>query len=116
MVTVINRLATLFTSQAATANCLPYDGDGLAWPGEVVGFRVSARDSAATHSIELRLVDPHGKLVVPPATLGFQSSGTPPPDQEVSVPTVTFLSPAYAQPRAYSVEYWHEGKLLTSVM
>jgi hypothetical protein len=82
----------------------------------VGGFRFSATDLAASHSVELRLVDADGKLVVAPATLQFQIAGPPPEGATaVSLPTVTFLAPTFAQPGTYTIEFWHEGKLLSSI-
>src|SRR3984885_8878753 len=70
----------------------------------VGGFRFSPSEAGQSHVIELRLVDAEGKLVVAPATLQFQSAG-PPPDgiREVSVPTVTFLSPTFSLPGIFTV-------------
>jgi len=81
----------------------------------VGGFRFNSADLAASHSVELRLVDGDGKLVVAPATLQFQLAGPPPEGATtVSLPTVTFLAPTFAQPGTYTTEFWHEGKLLSS--
>jgi Family of unknown function (DUF6941) len=81
----------------------------------VGGFRFNSADLAASHTVELRLVDADGKLVVAPATLQFQLAGTPPQGAtSVSLPTVTFLSPTFAQPGTYLAEFWHEGRLLSS--
>ena len=82
----------------------------------VAGFRFNARDAGSALAVELRLVDGDGKLVVPPATLQFQSAGpAPDPNQVVSVPTVTFLSPTFAEPGDYVAEFWHADKLMSSV-
>jgi hypothetical protein len=79
------------------------------------GFRFSVLDLSASHSVELRLVDADGKLVVPPATLQFQLAGAPPEGAtSVSLPTVTFMSPTFAEPGTYTTEFWYEGKLLSS--
>lgn len=83
----------------------------------VAGFRFGSGDTSAVHRVELRFVDSDGKLVLPPATLQFQSQGPPPsPGQQISLPTVTYLQPTLGEAGDYAAEYWHEGKLLTSLL
>ena len=82
----------------------------------VAGFRFGPADSSQTHAVELRFVDADGKLVLPAASLQFQSAGAAlPVGQEVSVSTVTFLQPMFAEPGIYTAEFWSEGRLLMSV-
>jgi len=82
----------------------------------VAGFRFKAADVGVSHQVELRFTDSGGKLVVPVATLQFQSQGQRlEPGQEVSISTVTFLQPMFAEPGPYAAEYWHEEKLLTGL-
>ena len=79
-------------------------------------FRFIAADAARPHTVELRLVDADGRLVLPPATLQFQASGPPPEsDGEVTVPIVTQLAPMFGSPGHYAVEFWYEGRLLESL-
>ncbi|MGD1034114.1 MAG: hypothetical protein ABR977_06760 [Candidatus Dormibacteria bacterium] len=82
----------------------------------VGGFRFSPADSDTVHTVELRLLDADGKLVIPPATLRFQAAASMPPDQEeVLVSTVTHLAPMFGDPGRYRAEYWSEGQLLAWV-
>jgi Family of unknown function (DUF6941) len=82
----------------------------------VAGFRFSAPDTGQRHQVELRFSDAEGKLVVPAATLQFQSQGPrPEPLQEVSISTVTYLHPMFAQPGTYVAEYWHEERPLAAL-
>lgn len=82
----------------------------------VAGFRFGATDAGRTHNVEMRLVDADGRLVLSPATMQFQSAGTPPPrDREVAVQTVTTLAPMFGEPGAYRVEFWSEGRPLGAV-
>jgi len=82
----------------------------------VAGFRFGPADVSQTRSVELRFVDADGKLVLPAASLQFQSAGGQlPVGQEVSVSTVTFLQPMFGEPGTYSAEFWMEGRLLSSV-
>ncbi|HKR99376.1 MAG TPA: hypothetical protein VJU79_07660 [Candidatus Dormibacteraeota bacterium] len=82
----------------------------------VAGFRFGPADSSTTHAVELRFVDADGKLVLPAASLQFQSSGAPlPAGQEVSVSTVTFLQPMFAEPGTYAAEFWSDGRVLATV-
>ena len=57
-----------------------------------------------------------GKLVLPPANLQFQSAG-PPPDQEVeiTVPTVSYITPMFGEPGRYAAEFWSGDRLLAQV-
>jgi hypothetical protein len=92
-------------------------------PGRVgfvvcAGFRFSEADAGRTYAVELRFVDEHEKLVVPPATLQFQfQSGFVPEgsDVEVTVPTISFLNPTFADPGRYAAEYWLGDRMLTQV-
>lgn len=82
----------------------------------VAGFRFGPADVAQTRAVELRFVDADGKLVLPAASLQFQSAGGQlQPGQEVSVSTVTLLQPMFGEPGTYSAEFWGEGRLLSSV-
>ena len=82
----------------------------------VGGFRFTPADSHAVHTVELRLVDADGKLVIPPATLRFQAAESIPPDQEeVLISTVSHLAPMFGDPGRYRAEYWSEGRLLAWV-
>src|SRR5437660_5065712 len=68
----------------------------------VAGFRFGPADVSQTRSVELRFVDADGKLVLPAASLQFQSAGGQLPiGQEVSVSTVTFLQPMFGEPGTY---------------
>ena len=97
---------------ALALNQLP----GMASFAAVAGFRFTAADAGRAHVIELRFVDKLGKLVLPPTTMRFESSGPPPPGvAEVSVSTVTQLQPTLGEPGEYAAEYWHEGVLLSTV-
>ncbi|MDQ2961207.1 MAG: hypothetical protein M3R48_09220 [Candidatus Dormibacteraeota bacterium] len=89
---------------------------GMAGFAVVAGFRFTAADAGRAHVIEMRFVDNLGKLVLPPTSMRFESSG-PPPDGvgEVSVTTVTRLQPTFGEPGDYAAEFWHEGTLLMVV-
>ena len=80
----------------------------------VAGFRFGAADAGRTHQVELRFVDDDSKLMLPPVNLSFQSAGeTPPEGREVTVSTVSFLSPMFAEPGVYHAEYWYGDRVLT---
>lgn len=81
----------------------------------VAGFRFSTVDVGQPISVELRLLDDADKLVVPHIDLQFQSAGPPPPEgREVSLPTVSYLSPMFGEPGDYRAEYWlGENRLAT---
>ena len=82
----------------------------------VGGFRFGPADARSVHTVELRLLDADGKLVIPPATLRFQAAEIIPPEQEeVLVSTVTHLAPMFGDPGRYRAEYWTEGRLLAWV-
>jgi hypothetical protein len=82
----------------------------------VAGFRFGPADVRQTRAVELRFVDADGKLVLPAASLQFQSAGGQlQPGQEVSVSTVTFLQPMFVEPGTYTAEFWAEGRLLAGV-
>ena len=82
----------------------------------VAGFRFSSPDAGQRHQVELRFTDADGRLVLPAATLQFQAQGSgPPPGQEVSVCTVSYLQPMLAEPGTYAAEYWFEERLLSAV-
>jgi hypothetical protein len=75
----------------------------------VAGFRFGPADLGQTQQVEVRLVDAENKLVVPAANLQFQAQGTQlEPGQEISLSTVTFLSPMFGEPGTYIVEFWYE--------
>jgi len=79
----------------------------------VGGFRFSPADSHSVHVVELRLVDADGGLVLPPATLQFQSAQVIPPDQdEITVSTVSHMAPMFGEAGRYRIEYWYSGRLL----
>jgi len=79
----------------------------------VGGFRFSPTDFHSVHTVELRLVDADGKLVIPPATLRFQAAAAIPPEQEeVLISTVTHLVVMFGDPGRYRAEYWYEGRML----
>jgi hypothetical protein len=82
----------------------------------VAGFRFGGVDAGRTHQVELRFIDDAGKLVLPPANLQFQSAG-PPPDQEVeiTVPTVSYITPMFGEPGRYAAEFWSGDRLLAQV-
>jgi len=90
-------------------------------PGRVAfdvvgGFRFTTADSHSVHTVELRLLDADGKLVMPPATLKFQAAEVIPPDQgEVLISTVTHVAPMFGDAGRYRAEYWTEGRLLAWV-
>lgn len=90
-------------------------------PGRVgfavcAGFRFTDADAGRTYEVELRFVDAGGKLVVPPATLQFQSAAIPPgQDLEVTVPTISYLTPTFGEPGRYAAEYWLGDRMLTQV-
>lgn len=80
------------------------------------GFRFTSADSGRTYEVELRFVDEEAKLVVEPATLTFQSAPIPPDtDLEVTLPTITILSPTFGDAGRYAAEYWLGERLLTTV-
>ena len=82
----------------------------------VGGFRFTRADFNATHTVELRLVDADGGLVIPPATIQFQTAQAIPADQEeITVSAVSYLSPMFGEPGRYRVEYWGSGRLLAGV-
>lgn len=82
----------------------------------VAGFRFTAADAGRTHVVELRFVDSAGKLVVPPVPLTFQLAEAPPgSDLEVTVPTVSFITPMFGEPGRYAAEYWTGDRLLAHV-
>jgi hypothetical protein len=82
----------------------------------VAGFRFGGADTGRTHQVELRFIDDGGKLVLPPANLQFQSAG-PPPDQdiEITVPTVSYITPMFGEPGRYAAEFWSGDRLLAQV-
>jgi len=89
---------------------------GMASFAVVAGFRFGTADAGQVHLVELRFVDMLGKLVLPPATMRFESAGPPPTGTgEVSVSTVSVLQPTLGEPGEYAAEFWHEGELLNSV-
>lgn len=89
---------------------------GMASFAVVAGFRFTAADAGKVHLVELRFVDGLGKLVLPPATMRFESAGPPPAGTaEVSVSTVSVLQPTLGEPGEYAAEFWHEGMLLNAV-
>ena len=82
----------------------------------VAGFRFGAEDVGQTQQVELRLVDAEGKLVIPAASLQFQSSGARlEPGQEVSISTVTVLQPMFGEPGTYTAEFWAGSVRLTGI-
>lgn len=82
----------------------------------VAGFRFLGADVGRTRLVELRFLDTEDRLVIPPATLQFQSSGPlPDSEREVSLSTVTYISPMFGEPGVYRAEYWDGDHLLTSV-
>jgi hypothetical protein len=82
----------------------------------VGGFRFTTADSHSVHTVELRLLDADGKLVMPPATLKFQAAAAISPDQgEVLISTVTHMAPMFGDQGRYRAEYWTEGQLLAWV-
>ena len=89
---------------------------GMASFAVVAGFRFNSADAGTVHLSELRFVDSLGKLVLPPATMRFESAGPPPAGTaEVSVSTVSVLQPTLAEPGEYAAQFWHEGVLLNAV-
>src|SRR5207302_1365484 len=80
------------------------------------GFRFGGADAGRSHQVELRFIDDGGKLVLPPANLQFQSAG-PPPDQEIeiTVPTVSYITPMFGEPGRYAAEFWTGDRLLAQV-
>jgi hypothetical protein len=89
---------------------------GLASFAVVAGFRFNTADAGTVNLVELRFVDSLGKLVLPPATMRFESAGPPPTGTaEVSVSTVSVLQPTLGEPGEYAAEFWHDGVLLSSV-
>ena len=89
---------------------------GMASFAVVAGFRFNAADAGRVQLIELRFVDAQGKLVLPPATMRFESAGPPPAGSaEVSVSTVSVLQPTLGEPGEYAAQFWHEGVLLSAV-
>lgn len=89
---------------------------GMASFAIVAGFRFSTADAGKVHLVELRFVDSMSKLVLPPATMRFESAGPPPTGAtEVSVSTVSLLQPTLGEPGEYAAQFWHEGVLLSSV-
>jgi len=82
----------------------------------VAGFRFNGEDAGRTHLVELRFLDAEGKLVLPVATLQFQSAGlVPEGEREVSVSTVTYLSPMFGEAGLYTVQFWAGDRPLTSL-
>ncbi len=82
----------------------------------VAGFRFGPADVSQTRAVELRFVDADGKLVIPAASLQFQSAGGQlQAGQEVSVSTVTFLQPMFGEPGVYSAEFRLDGRLLATI-
>lgn len=82
----------------------------------VAGFRFGPADVSQTRTVELRLVDADAKLVIPAATLQFQSAGGQLQlGQEISISTVTFLQPMFGAPGTYTAEFWAEERLMSSI-
>lgn len=82
----------------------------------VAGFRFGAADAGRSHLVELRFVDAAGKLVVPPVPLTFQLAEAPVgADVEITVPTVSYIAPMFAEPGRYAAEYWSGDRLLAHV-
>ena len=80
------------------------------------GFRFTSADSGRAYDIELRFVDEEAKLVIEPASLRFESAPIPPEaDLEVTVPTITYISPTFGEAGRYAAEYWMGDRLLTAV-
>ncbi len=82
----------------------------------VAQFRFIAADVGRTHTVEVRLVDGDGHLVVAPASLQFQATGpSPSPDGEVTIPTVTLMQPMFGAAGLYAIEFWYEGRQMQSL-
>jgi hypothetical protein len=81
----------------------------------VAGFRFTAADAQTVQAVEVRLVDAEGKLVVPPATLQFQAAAIPREQEEITVSTVTYMSPMFGEPGRYRVEYSSSERLLAGI-
>jgi hypothetical protein len=82
----------------------------------VAGFRFGSADAGKTQVIELRFLDGAGRFILPAATLQFQSAVQgQDPNRDVSISTVTYLSPMFGEPGLYSAQYWAGERLLTSV-
>ncbi|HEY6379608.1 MAG TPA: hypothetical protein VI316_10570 [Candidatus Dormibacteraeota bacterium] len=80
------------------------------------GFRFTSADSGRAYDVELRFLDEHTKLVIEPATLHFESAPIPPEaDLEVTVPTITYISPMFGEAGRYTAEYWMGDRLLSTV-
>ena len=82
----------------------------------IAGFRFGVADAGRNHQVELRFVDDGGKLVVPPAPLNFQLGDAPPGgDLDITVPTVSYITPMFGEPGRYAAEFWSGDRLLTQV-
>lgn len=80
------------------------------------GFRFTEADSGKTFQVELRFTDENDKLVIPPATLQFQSATIEPgADLEVTVPTISYLTPTFGVQGRYAAEFWMGDRLLNRV-
>lgn len=80
------------------------------------GFRFTSADSGKTYEVELRFVDEQDKLVIEPATLTFQSAPiAPDTDLEVTLPTITFISPTFGDVGRYQAQFWQGDRLLETV-
>lgn len=80
------------------------------------GFRFTEADSGKTYQVELRFVDEKDKLVIPPATLQFQSAAIAPgTDLEMTVPTITYLTPTFGAQGRYAAEFWIGDRMLSRV-
>ena len=84
----------------------------------VAAFRLNAADIEARHEVELRLVDADGKLVVAPATLQLQvqiNGPKPEGPTEVTLPTITYMTPTFDQAGVYNLEFWYQARILSSI-
>ena len=82
----------------------------------VAGFRFGVADAGRNHQVELRFVDEQGKLVVPPAPLNFQLGDAPAGgDLEITVPTVSYVTPMFGETGRYAAEIWSGDRLLAHV-
>lgn len=80
------------------------------------GFRFNEFDAGKTYEVEMRFVDDEAKLVIPAATLQFQSAPIPAgTDLEITIPTITYVSPTFGEPGRYAAEYWLADRMLARV-
>lgn len=80
------------------------------------GFRFNELDAGKTYEVEMRFVDEAEKLVIPVVTLQFQSAPIPAgTDIEITIPTISYISPTFGEPGRYAAEFWLAERMLSRV-